>query len=240
MQLLLASLVVLVVSGALSYVYGKSVLGDRLGVWGGIAGCALGLVPAVRAVLGGAVESLRLPWAVPGGSFHVALDALSALFLVPILALGALGAIYGIEYLEETPGLGGTGSSTTCSSPPWGSWSSRATGSSSWSRGRLWRSRRFSSSPRATTRRASAKPVGPTSSRRTWARRFSWVFSRCSAATPTRSTSSGSRPWARFPRGRRRRRSCSPWSASARRRASSPSTCGSRKRTRPRRATCRR
>ena len=52
---------------------------------------------------------LRLPWEVPYGSFFVALDALSAFFLLPIFLLSAVAAVYGSEYLQvyrETKHLG--------------------------------------------------------------------------------------------------------------------------------------
>ena len=79
------------------------------GAGGAVAGCAMGLVPAFRALLGAPVESLRLAWSIPGGAFVVALDAVSGLFLVPTLFLSLLAAIYGTEYLRgfrETKSLG--------------------------------------------------------------------------------------------------------------------------------------
>lgn len=102
MQLLLASLLLLVLSGLLSWALGDSKAATRAGVWGGIAACAVGLVPAVQALLGTPIPELRAAWDVPGGSFYVGLDALSALFLVPILALSALGLLYGSEYMAHS------------------------------------------------------------------------------------------------------------------------------------------
>ncbi len=65
-----------------------------------VAGCIAGLIPAARVLLGAPTEAIHRSWAVPYGSFHIELDALSAFFLVPILALCALAAVYGIEYLR--------------------------------------------------------------------------------------------------------------------------------------------
>jgi formate hydrogenlyase subunit 3/multisubunit Na+/H+ antiporter MnhD subunit len=70
-----------------------------LGAGTAVLGGVLGIVPAVKALAGGAPEALRLPWPVPFGSFAVELDALSAFFLIPILALSALAAVYGGPYL---------------------------------------------------------------------------------------------------------------------------------------------
>ncbi|MBN1490560.1 MAG: hypothetical protein JXA69_11640 [Phycisphaerae bacterium] len=65
-----------------------------------VLGCGLGLVPALRVLLGATGEEVRLRWSVPNGDFLVAMDALSAFFLVAIFSLCALAAIYGVEYLQ--------------------------------------------------------------------------------------------------------------------------------------------
>jgi hydrogenase-4 component B len=70
-----------------------------LGAGGVIVGCLVGLVPVVHALLGGAPESLRLPWSVPFGALALGLDGLTAWFLLPILVVCALAALYGSEYL---------------------------------------------------------------------------------------------------------------------------------------------
>ncbi len=101
MHLVLASLACLIFSGLLSWIFSPSKLGGRIGAWGGVAGCLLGLAPTLDAFRSGLAASLRLPWDVPGGSFYIALDALSGLFLLPILGLAALGAIYGSGYMAH-------------------------------------------------------------------------------------------------------------------------------------------
>src|SRR5437763_1711771 len=101
MSTLLAAVVLLIVSGLLALAGGRFPrLSTVLGAGGAVAGCALGLVPALGVVIGGTTEAVDRAWDVPYGSFSVALDPLSAWFVVPILGLCGLAAIYGAEYLD--------------------------------------------------------------------------------------------------------------------------------------------
>jgi formate hydrogenlyase subunit 3/multisubunit Na+/H+ antiporter MnhD subunit len=50
-------------------------------------------------LLGGPEASLRIAWDVPYGAFFVQIDALSALFLLPVFGVSALAAVYGAEYV---------------------------------------------------------------------------------------------------------------------------------------------
>src|SRR5947207_426371 len=70
-----------------------------IAVIGAVSASAIGLIPAVRVLLGAPNESVRWVWDVPYGAFFVELDALSALFLLPIFGLSAVAAVYGGEYL---------------------------------------------------------------------------------------------------------------------------------------------
>ncbi|HEU4383512.1 MAG TPA: proton-conducting transporter membrane subunit, partial [Anaeromyxobacteraceae bacterium] len=79
-------------------------LGQRLATVAFLAGAALGLAAAVQG-LAGPPQAARLAWSVPAGSLSLRLDALSALFLVPVLAVPALGSIYGLGYWPQ-PSLG--------------------------------------------------------------------------------------------------------------------------------------
>src|SRR6266487_402262 len=98
--LVLLSVAILVVSGFVALLGRRSArIVTGIGVGGAVIGCAIGLIPALGVLLGGEVESLHLAWSVPYGSFFVQLDALSAFFIVVILAISALTAIYGGEYL---------------------------------------------------------------------------------------------------------------------------------------------
>jgi hydrogenase-4 component B len=71
-----------------------------LGAGGAIVGSLIGLMGAIPVLLGGPSAALRVAWEVPYGSFFVALDPLSAFFLLPIFALSAVTALYGGEYLQ--------------------------------------------------------------------------------------------------------------------------------------------
>lgn len=70
------------------------------GVGGAVLGGTVGLIPTLQVVLGGPALSLQMTWEVPYGAFRVALDALSAFFLLPIFLLSVLAAVYGSEYLS--------------------------------------------------------------------------------------------------------------------------------------------
>ena len=101
MALFLFAMGVIVLGGLAALMAGRS--GRRaslLGAGGAVTGCALALGPALRALLGGPLERLDAPWSMPGGSFSVALDPVSGLFLVPTLFLSALAAVYGTGYLK--------------------------------------------------------------------------------------------------------------------------------------------
>lgn len=101
MGLLLAGIVLLVVSGLGALLIQQSPRWcSAIGAGGAVVGCLLGLISAVRVLLGAPASSLRVAWEVPGGAFFVAMDALSAFFLLPILGLSALAAVYGSEYLS--------------------------------------------------------------------------------------------------------------------------------------------
>ncbi|HKQ62478.1 MAG TPA: proton-conducting transporter membrane subunit [Candidatus Polarisedimenticolaceae bacterium] len=104
MQVLLLGIGLLALGGVAAGLLGGS--GARaagVGVGATLAGCALGLIPTVRVLATGTVGALELPWSVPGGAFHVALDRLSALFLLPVFLLPPLAAIYGAGYLRGRP-----------------------------------------------------------------------------------------------------------------------------------------
>jgi len=74
--------------------------GTRIGVAAAGIGGALGLAPALAVLAGAELEPVELPWSVPGGRLALAIDPLSAFFLVPIFALSAVAAPYGAAYLR--------------------------------------------------------------------------------------------------------------------------------------------
>jgi formate hydrogenlyase subunit 3/multisubunit Na+/H+ antiporter MnhD subunit len=69
---------------------------NALVIVGAAAACAW---PAWRVLARGDALALFHAWPVPGGAFALALDPLSAFFLLPVAALSAIGAVYAVGYL---------------------------------------------------------------------------------------------------------------------------------------------
>jgi hydrogenase-4 component B len=67
-----------------------------------VIGTALGLLGVGVFWTTGDSRAIVLPWAIPVGEFHVALNGLSALFLLPIFLVSMLGNIYGLGYWKQT------------------------------------------------------------------------------------------------------------------------------------------
>ena len=99
MSLVVASLAVFAVAALFAVLPAhRPVWCVRGGIFGAFLGASLGLLAAVQGLFGGSIESIRIPWSIPGGEFHLAMDPLSAFFLLPITGLGLLGALYGAGY----------------------------------------------------------------------------------------------------------------------------------------------
>jgi hydrogenase-4 component B len=49
----------------------------------------------------GATQPIALAWAVPGAEFRIAVDGLSAVFLLPIFLIAMLGNVYGLGYWKQ-------------------------------------------------------------------------------------------------------------------------------------------
>jgi formate hydrogenlyase subunit 3/multisubunit Na+/H+ antiporter MnhD subunit len=102
MLLLLLALAVLGLGGVAALLAGGSPrLATRLGVGGAVLGGLLGVVPTAAVLLGAPVPSVHAPWPVPYASLSLELDALSAVFLLPIFGLSAIAAVFGGEYLAR-------------------------------------------------------------------------------------------------------------------------------------------
>lgn len=104
---MLVAMGVLLFSGVAALVSPRR--GARIGVAGAVAGSLCALAAAAYGLCTGSLASLHLPWNLPGAAFHIRMDALSALFVIPIGMLGALCALYGVGYLkghEDTRGAG--------------------------------------------------------------------------------------------------------------------------------------
>lgn len=71
------------------------------GQTGAIAGCTIGLAGAVRVLASGQPENLWAPSFMPGGTVHLQIDVLSALFLLPVFGLSIVTAVYGGGYMRD-------------------------------------------------------------------------------------------------------------------------------------------
>ena len=67
-----------------------------------VIGAGLGLIGVGVFWVTGISQPIVRPWAIPVGEFHVALNGLSALFLMPIFLVSLLGNIYGLGYWNQT------------------------------------------------------------------------------------------------------------------------------------------
>ncbi|MCE5326933.1 MAG: hypothetical protein LLG01_11025 [Planctomycetaceae bacterium] len=99
MDMYILFIAVLAAGALVSLVLGRRAVANTIGaaasVLGGAAGLACGL-----AALAGQDWDLNLPWNVPMGSLHVAMDGLSGFFLAVISLICALAGVYGSGYLR--------------------------------------------------------------------------------------------------------------------------------------------
>lgn len=71
-----------------------------LGSGTGIVACLLGLGTSVAALLLESRESVRVPWSLPLGEIHLAVDPLASFFLLCIFVVSGLTTLYGWGYLK--------------------------------------------------------------------------------------------------------------------------------------------
>jgi hydrogenase-4 component B len=64
------------------------------------AGSALGVSAAIGVLRDGTTVSTTIASTLPGGDWVVGIDALSAVFLIPLFVVGAMSAVYGIGYMR--------------------------------------------------------------------------------------------------------------------------------------------
>ena len=102
MVLFLTALALLIAGGCSAPVLRRAPWwATAVGAGSAITACTMGLLAAARVLLGAPSAWLHVAWSVPYGTFSVAIDPLSAFFLVPAFALSALAAVYGAEYVER-------------------------------------------------------------------------------------------------------------------------------------------
>lgn len=69
-----------------------------------VLGCVAGLVPAIQVLAGHPIPSLSVPWAVPGGEMKLAIDPLSALFLLLLFIVSGSAVTFGVPYFQRYAG----------------------------------------------------------------------------------------------------------------------------------------
>jgi hydrogenase-4 component B len=100
METVLIALALILLSGIVALILHRSPgAASAAGVGGIVLGCLVGLVPVITTLISGEVDSIQWSWPVPGGSFAVGLDPLSALFLLVIFGISAPVCVYGASYL---------------------------------------------------------------------------------------------------------------------------------------------
>lgn len=122
MSLLLAALIVLGASALAALLSGRAAKpATFFGVGGSLVGCVLAFIPTIQVLTGTTLDPIRAAWSIPGGSFFVHIDPLSAFFLIPILLLSAVAAVYGGAYLQahETGGHGTPAAPSRALGPAW-------------------------------------------------------------------------------------------------------------------------
>jgi formate hydrogenlyase subunit 3/multisubunit Na+/H+ antiporter MnhD subunit len=102
MSLLLVAIALTAVSGVPGLVGNRrSGLGQWLSAVVAVAGAGIGIAVTLLLTSSEGPTELRLLWSIPGGEFHVALDGLSVLFLLPIFLIFLLGSVYGLGYWKQ-------------------------------------------------------------------------------------------------------------------------------------------
>jgi hydrogenase-4 component B len=98
-----AAAIVLVVSGLPACFFSRH---STIAQWGTCAlvilGSLLGWCGLVFASFGTVALELSLPWHLPWERLSIGLDAIGAVFLIPVFTVPVLGAIYGLVYWRQT------------------------------------------------------------------------------------------------------------------------------------------
>ena len=110
-SLIVAAVIVAVVCGLLAFAFRRREgLPEVLGFWGVVCSTVLALPVAAMGLSGS--QSLvpeSLNWHLPLGMFTIGADALSSIFLLPLLILGPLAALHSRGYLKGHGHGGATG-----------------------------------------------------------------------------------------------------------------------------------
>lgn len=102
MTALLIALAFLLLGGIVAIALrARADIAQRAGQTGVMLGSLIGLAAAIAPLCGAHPEALVLNWPMPGAGIHLAVDRLSALFLLPVFGLSALAGLYGRSYLAK-------------------------------------------------------------------------------------------------------------------------------------------
>ena len=80
----------------------RSATGQRIATALMAIGSVLGLAVVAAILAGHAAPSLNVMWGLPQSRFAVAVDPLSALFLLPVFIVPMLGSVYGLGYWKQS------------------------------------------------------------------------------------------------------------------------------------------
>lgn len=101
--LVLAAIILLCCSGIPACLLpARSKGGQRITTLLTLIGSAIGLWGVATAFDPDPPPVLDVPWVLPWGSFALVIDAIGAVFLVPVFIVPALGSIYGLEYWDQS------------------------------------------------------------------------------------------------------------------------------------------
>ncbi|MBI3464619.1 MAG: hydrogenase [Planctomycetes bacterium] len=101
-RLVLLATAVLATSGVPGLFMGRrSAAGQWIGTLLFAGGAVTGICGVVHFWITGQSVPVVWPWSIPGGEFRVAMDGISAFFLVPIFLIPMLGTLYGVGYWKQ-------------------------------------------------------------------------------------------------------------------------------------------
>ena len=101
---LLLPILILLAGGLACLACGRSARANSLGAAVSIVGGLAAAAASVRVLAGGPIPAIDWPWSVPFGQFSLAMDDLSAWFVLPIAIVTALGGLYARAYLHGSVG----------------------------------------------------------------------------------------------------------------------------------------
>jgi len=101
--ILLAATLLLIFSGAPACFFSRrSITSQRLTTALVLLGSGLGWWGLIASSFGTPGSELAWAWPLPGGHFSIGLDALGAVFLIPVFTIPVLGSFYGLSYWRQS------------------------------------------------------------------------------------------------------------------------------------------